>query len=321
MRAMIKRLTPDPFVIILVGVVAFAALLPAKGAALEGVAMLSNAAIFALFFFHGVRLSHAAVWAGLKQWRLQLIILGFGFCAMPLAGLALATIMPSVLEPGLWIGVLFLCALPSTVQSAIAYSSLANGNVAASLIAAALSNLLGIVLTPLVVALLVTVSGADVGLSAIVKISTLLLLPFALGQVMQHWLKSWAERNKVWISRMDKLTIILAVYAAFSAAVGDGTLDQLSLVQLLILLVVVSILLAFAMLATWTLGGAVGFAREDRITLLFSGSHKTLATGAPMARILFPGPEAGLIIIPLMLYHQLQLVVSAWLAVKLNRAT
>ena len=318
---MLKRLIPDPFIIILLGVVVFAALLPAKGIALDGVGILSNAAIFALFFFHGLRLSHSAVWSGLKHWRLQIIILGFGFCVMPLAGLALATIMPSVLEPGLWIGVLFLCALPSTVQSAIAYSSLARGNVAASLIAAALSNLLGVVLTPLIVSLLLTVSGAEVGVSAIIKIATLLLLPFVLGQVIQHWLKAWAERHKAWISRMDKLTIMLAVYAAFSAAVADGIWERLSLAQLLILLLIVSLLLAFAMAATWVLGGAFGFAHEDRITLLFSGSHKTLATGAPMARILFPGPEAGLIIIPLMLYHQLQLIVSAWLAVKLNRAT
>ncbi len=321
MPVMLKRLIPDAFIIILLGVVILAALVPATGAALEGVSILSNAAIFALFFFHGLRLSHAAVWSGLKQWRLQLVILGFGFGVMPLAGLFIATIIPTVLGSGLWIGVLFLCALPSTVQSAIAYSSLGRGNVAASLIAAALSNLLGVVLTPIIVALLLTVSGAEVGLSAIVKIATLLLLPFVLGQVMQHWLKAWAERHKAWISRMDKLTIVLAVYAAFSAAVADGIWERLSVVQLLILLMVVGLLLAFAMTATWALGGALGFLREDRITLLFSGSHKTLATGAPMARILFPGPEAGLIIIPLMLYHQLQLIVSAWLAAKLSRAT
>ena len=316
---MLKRLIPDSFIIILIAVIAFAAFFPAKGIMLDRVGMLSNGAIFILFFFHGLRLSHAAIWSGLKQWRLQLVIIGFSFGVIPLAGVALAATLAFALPPLLWTGVLFLCALPSTVQSAIAYSSIGGGNVAASLIAAAVSNLLGVVLTPLIVAVMLKVSGADVGLSAIVKIATLLLLPFILGQVMQRWLSAWAQRHKVWISRMDKLTIGLAVYAAFSAAAGLWA--SVSLLQLLSLSLIVALLLLFAMIASWVLGGQLGFSREDRITLLFSGSHKTLATGAPMARILFPGAEAGLIIIPLMLYHQAQLIVSAWLAAKLARAT
>ncbi len=316
---MLKRLIPDSFIIILIAVIAFAAFFPAKGIMLDRVGMLSNGAIFALFFFHGLRLSHAAIWSGLQQWRLQLVIIGFSFGVIPLAGVALAATLAFALPPLLWTGVLFLCALPSTVQSAIAYSSLGRGNVAASLIAAAVSNLLGIILTPLIVAMMLKVSGADIGLSAVLKIAILLLLPFVLGQVMQPLLKNWAQRHKAWISWMDKLTIVLAVYAAFSAA--TGLWGSVSLLQLLILSAVVTLLLAFAMIASWALGGQLGFSREDRITLLFSGSHKTLATGAPMARILFPGAEAGLIIIPLMLYHQAQLIISAWLAAKLARAT
>ena len=120
---------------------------------------------------------------------------------------------------------------------------------------------------------------------------------------------------------MDRLTIILAVYVAFSAAVVDGLWQRLTLNEFGPLLLIISGLLAFAFASTWWMGGALGFARADRITLLYSGSHKTLATGAPMARILFPGAEAGLIIIPLMLYHQLQLIISAWLAARLTRST
>ena len=163
------------------------------------------------------------------------------------------------------------------------------------------------------------VSGGAVGLGSIGKIALLLLLPFILGQIARGWLGGWAEAHKAWIGRMDRLTIILAVYVAFSAAVADGLWHRLSAGQFAALLIVVVLLLGFAFTATWQLGAALGLAHGDRITLLYSGSHKTLATGAPMARILFPGAEAGLIIIPLMLYHQLQLIISAWLATRLNR--
>jgi solute carrier family 10 (sodium/bile acid cotransporter), member 7 len=318
---MLARLIPDRFVLILLGVIVLASFLPAQGSTLSAVSTASNIAIFTLFFSHGLRLSREAVWTGIKHWRLQLAIVAFTYAALPLAGLSLSLLMPALLSPGLWVGVLFLCALPSTVQAAISSSSMAGGNVAASVVAAALSNIAGVVLTPLIVAGVAHVSGAGVGLGSIGKIAGLLLLPFILGQIAHGWFGGWAERHKLWIGRMDRLTIILAVYVAFSAAVVDGLWQSLGLQEFGPLALIVCGLLAFAFASTWWLGGALGFANEDRITLLYSGSHKTLATGAPMARILFPGAEAGLIIIPLMLYHQLQLIISAWLATRLNRVT
>jgi solute carrier family 10 (sodium/bile acid cotransporter), member 7 len=318
---MFARLIPDRFVLMLLGVIALASFLPARGSALSTVSTVSNIAIFSLFFFHGLRLSREAVWAGIKHWRLQLAVFSFTYAALPLAGLSLSLLMPALLSPSLWIGVLFLCALPSTVQAAISSSSMAGGNVAASVVAAALSNIAGVILTPLIVAGVAHVSGASVGLGSIGKIAGLLLLPFILGQIAHGWLGAWAQRHKLWIGRMDRLTIILAVYVAFSAAVVDGLWQRLTLQEFGPLLLIICGLLAFAFAATWWIGGALGFAREDRISLLYSGSHKTLATGAPMARILFPGAEAGLIIIPLMLYHQLQLIISAWLAARLTRST
>ncbi len=318
---MLKRLIPDRFILILLAVIAFASLAPAHGRGLDVVGGLSNVAIFSLFFFHGLRLAHSAVWEGLRHWRLQLAVLLCTFGAMPLAGLSLASLFPHALSPGLWMGILFLCALPSTVQAAIASSSLGGGNVAASVIAAALSNLSGVILTPLIFAAIAQVSGGDVGYGAISKIATLLLLPFLLGQGARRWLAAWAERHRIWIGRMDRLAIILTVYVAFSAAVNEGLWSRLSLSALGILFMIVALLLTFALAGTWALGGLLGLARADRITLLFSGTHKTLATGAPMARILFPAAQAGLIIIPLMLYHQLQLIISAWIAARLNRPT
>ncbi len=318
---MSRRFIPDTFILLLIATIALASMLPARGRALDAVSAVSNVAIFALFFFHGLRLAHSAVWDGVRHWRLQLAVLAFTFGVLPVMGLAASSFMPDLLSPGLWLGVLFLCALPSTVQAAISSSSLAGGNVAASVIAAALSNLSAVILTPLIFAAITQVGGEGVGAGAVGKVALLLLLPFALGQIARTWLAAWADRHKVWIGRMDKLTIILAVYVAFSAAVNEGLWNQLSGLELAVLCAFITALLCAAMVGSWALGGILGLKRADRITLFYSGAHKSLATGAPMARILFPGAEAGLIIIPLLIYHQLQLIISAWIAARLNRVT
>ena len=316
---MLARLIPDKFILLLLATIGVATLFPAQGRGLAVVSTIANIAIFSLFFFHGLRLSHEAVWAGLKHWRLQLAVLVFGFGALPLLGLSVSVLAPDFLSAELWLGVVFLCVLPSTVQSAIAASSMAQGNVAASVIAAALSNLSGVILTPLIFAALAQVGGAGGDLSTIGRIAGLLLLPFALGQMARYWLAAWAERHRVWIGRLDRTTILITVYVAFSAAVVDGLWARLDGAEMLRLFAVVCVLLGVAMGGAWALGGALGLAREDRITLLFSGAQKSLATGAPMARILFPAAQAGMIVIPLMLYHQLQLTVSAWIAARLAR--
>jgi solute carrier family 10 (sodium/bile acid cotransporter), member 7 len=317
---MLKRLIPDTFILILLATILLATLIPAGGKGMTVASGLSNAAIFALFFFHGLRLAHASVWEGLKLWRLQLAVLLFCFGAMPLFGLGLYGLFRSLLPDGLWLGLLFLCALPSTVQAAIASSSLAGGNVAASVIAAALSNLAAVILTPLIFAALAQISGGEPNLGAIGKIAGLLLLPFGLGQFCQHWLADWAARHRIWIGRMDRLTIILTVYVAFSASVNEGLWSRISVVDLVLVSAIAAALLGLALTATWTIGGMLKLPRADRITLLFSGSHKSLATGAPMARILFPAAQAGLIILPLMLYHQMQVILSTWLAARLSRS-
>jgi sodium/bile acid cotransporter 7 len=241
---MLARLIPDRFILLLLGVIMIASFLPARGSALSTVSTMSNIAIFSLFFFHGLRLSREAVWAGIKHWRLQLAVFSFTYAALPLAGLSLSLLLPSLLSPGLWIGVLFLCALPSTVQAAISSSSMAGGNVAASVVAAALSNIAGVILTPLIVAGVASVSGASVGLGSIGKIAGLLLLPFILGQIAHGWLGARAEQHKLWIGRMDRLTIILAVYVAFSAAVVDGLWQRLTLQEFGPLLLIICGLLA-----------------------------------------------------------------------------
>ncbi len=317
---MIARLFPDKFIIILLATLALASWMPAQGQALSLFSHVSNAAIFSLFFFHGLRLSHASVLQGVRHWRLQLAALLCVFGLSPLLGLLLWWVVNDWASPALWVGIFFLCALPSTVQSAISYTSMAGGNVAASVVIAALTNLAGVMLTPLVFSLLAHL-GTDgfINLSAVGRIASLLLLPFILGQIANLWLAGWALRQKSAIALLDRGTIILTVFVTFSAAVNEGLWQQLDLGDVLWLTLIVAVLLIAALLLCWGLGALIGLNRGDRISLLFAGAHKSLATGAPMARILFPAAQAGAIIVPLLLYHQLQLILSSWLAAHLAK--
>ncbi len=316
LKAALAKLFPDRFILLLLATVGLASLIPAQGTGLTIVSHIANLAIFSLFFFHGLRLERKAVWDGVRHWRLQGAVLITGYVILPLIGLALSQALPGLIAPELWLGILFLCALPSTVQAAIASASMAGGNVAASVVAAAISNLAAVILTPLVFAALTRIGGASADLSAIGRIATLLLLPFTLGQIAQAWLGEWAERRRVWIGRLDRTTILITVYTAFSAAIIQGLWSRIDGQTLVTLLLVVALLLSLAFGSSWLLGRALGLSRPDRITLFYSGAHKSLATGAPMARILFPAATAGMIVIPLMLYHQLQLMISAWLAAR-----
>ncbi|VVO55566.1 hypothetical protein PS858_00508 [Pseudomonas fluorescens] len=309
------RFLPDNFTLTLIGVVVLASLLPASGQVAVGFGWLTNLAIALLFFLHGAKLSRESIIAGAGHWRLHLLVFGLTFVLFPLLGLALKPLLSPMIGADLYMGMLYLCALPATVQSAIAFTSLARGNIPAAICSAAASSLFGIFLTPLLVTLLLDVHG-DGGstLDAIVKISVQLLLPFIAGQIARRWIGAWVARNKSWLKFVDQGSILLVVYGAFSEAVIEGIWHQIPLWGLAGLVAVCCILLALVLLASTVLGKAFGFNQEDRITILFCGSKKSLATGVPMAQVLFAGSTIGVLILPLMLFHQIQLMVCAVLA-------
>ncbi|MEO9332131.1 bile acid:sodium symporter family protein [Ectopseudomonas guguanensis] len=316
----LRRLLPDAFTLTLLAVVLIATLLPASGQVAVVFEWITNLAIALLFFLHGAKLSRQAILAGAGHWRLHLLVFTCTFVLFPLLGLLLKPLMAPLIGNELYLGMLYLCALPATVQSAIAFTSLARGNIAAAICSAAASSLLGIFLTPLLVALLMGVEG-DSGstLDAIGKISLQLLLPFVLGQIAQRWIGGWVNRNKSWLKYVDQSSILLVVYTAFSAAVIGGLWQEVPLVTLLALVLACCVLLALALLLTHLLGKWLGFNQEDRITILFCGSKKSLATGVPMAQVLFAGSSIGVLILPLMLFHQIQLMVCAVLAQRYAR--
>lgn len=311
----LRRLLPDNFTLTLLAVVLAATLLPASGQVATAFEWITNLAIALLFFMHGAKLSRQAIVAGAGHWRLHLLVFSCTFILFPLLGLALRPALEPLLGTELFMGMLYLCALPATVQSAIAFTSLARGNVAAAICSAAASSLLGIFITPLLVAVLMGVHGDNGStLDAIGKISLQLLLPFILGQIAQRWIGGWVAQNKNWLKYVDQSSILLVVYTAFSAAVIGGLWQQVPLVTLLAVVVACCVLLALALLLTHLLGKWLGFNLEDRITILFCGSKKSLATGVPMAQVLFAGGAIGVLILPLMLFHQIQLMVCAVLA-------
>ena len=299
------RLLPDNFTLTLIGVVTLASLLPASGQVAVGFGWLTNIAIALLFFLHGAKLSRESIIAGAGHWRLHLLVFSLTFVLFPLLGLALKPLLSPLIGNDLYMGMLYLCALPATVQSAIAFTSLARGNIPAAICSAAASSLFGIFLTPLLVTLLLNVHGEGSStLDAILKISVQLLLPFIAGQIARRWIGNWVVRNKSWLKFVDQGSILLVVYGAFSEAVIEGLWQQIPLLDLVGLVLV----------AATVLGKAFGFNQEDRITILFCGSKKSLATGVPMAQVLFAGSTIGLLILPLMLFHQIQLMVCAVLA-------
>ena len=311
---MLRRLIPDPFLIFLVGTILLATFAPARGPFAVAVGWLSILTIVLLFFFHGAKLAREEVVAGLTHWRLHLTILGCTFVFFPLLGVGAFLVWPGLLPHDLWIGMLFLCALPSTVQSAIAFVSMARGNVPAAIASASASQMLGILLTPVLMGLMAGARGGGVNLKGIGEIAAQILLPFVVGHLLRPWIGGWVARHKALIGITDRSTIIVAVYGAFSAAVLEGLWHKLPPAALALLVAVNAILLAIALTFTWALGRGLGFERADRIALQFCGTKKSLLQGVPMAKVLFPGPQTGVILLPIMLFHQMQLMACAFIA-------
>jgi sodium/bile acid cotransporter 7 len=309
-----RRLFPDPFILVLMGAIVVAALLPARGDVAALLRVVTSFMIGLLFFTHGLRLAPAAVVAGVADWRLQASVLACTFLLFPALGVGLHLLVPAALPDALWVGVLYLCLLPSTVQTSVSFTALARGNVAAAVCAATVSNLVGIVLTPLLVALLLHASGGDIGLQQIVKVVVQLLLPFLAGQLLRPRLAAWAHRNRSVLMISDRSSILLSVYTAFSAAVVQGIWTQVPPAQLAALVLVCVVILIVVMSGAAWAGRALGVPRDAEPVLLFCGSHKSLASGIPIATVLFSGPALGTALLPLMIYHQLELMVGAVLA-------
>ncbi|MDQ0810065.1 sodium/bile acid cotransporter 7 [Streptomyces sp. B3I7] len=303
----------DPYIVLLLATVGLAALVPARGTVADTVSGASTAAIAFLFFLYGARLSTREALDGLRHWRLHGTVLLCTFVVFPLLGLAARGLVPVLLTHSLYTGLLFLTLVPSTIQSSIAFTSIARGNVPAAICAGSFSSLAGIVVTPLLAAALLGGSGGGFSVDSLVRIVAQLLVPFMAGQVLRRWIGGFVTRHKKVLGLVDRGSILLVVYTAFSEGMVRGIWHQVSLVRLAGLLGVEAVLLAVMLASTWYGARALGFGREDRIAIQFAGSKKSLASGLPMASVLF-GAQASLAVLPLMLFHQMQLMVCAVIA-------
>ncbi|ALN75259.1 hypothetical protein M673_21225 (plasmid) [Aureimonas sp. AU20] len=312
---MLKRLPIDPYIALMLGVVALASLLPASGQGAVAAGLAAKLAIAFLFFLYGARLSPQAAFAGLRHWRLHTAVLLSTYALFPLLGLAVGLLVPGVLSEPLYAGILFLCVLPSTVQSSIAFTSIAQGNVAAALCAASASNLLGIFVTPALVALLLHTQSGGFSFDILFDIVLQLLAPFVAGQLLRPLIGAFVLKHKKGLGLLDRGSILLVIYVAFSAGVASGIWHRLALADLAVLVLLCAVLLGLVLAVTTLVSRYVlRFPVEDEIVLIFCGSKKSLASGLPMASVLFAGPQVGMIVLPIMLFHQIQLMVCAGLA-------
>ena len=311
----------DPFTLTLVCTVLLATFFPARGGFVPFFEGLTTAAIALLFFMHGAKLSREAIIAGGSHWRLHLWVMCSTFILFPVLGVLFVWWSPVNVSQELYTGFLYLCILPATVQSAIAFTSLAGGNVAAAVCSASASSLLGIFRSPLLVGLLMNLHGADGSLEQVGKIMLQLLLPFVLGHLSRRWTGAWVARNKKWISKTDQTSILLVVYSAFSEAVVNGIWHKVGVGSLLFIVVFSMVLLAIVIAINIFAARKLGFNKADEITIVFCGSKKSLANGIPMANILFPTSVIGMMVLPLMIFHQIQLMVCAVLARRYKRQT
>jgi sodium/bile acid cotransporter 7 len=316
------RLLPDNFALALIGTLLVASLLPCRGAAAAAIDRLTSVAIALLFFLHGAKLSREAVIAAAGHWRLHMLVLLSTFVLFPLFGVAFEPLLSPLVTPTLYAGILFLCTLPSTVQSSIAFTAIAKGNVPAAICSATASNLIGIFTTPLAVSLLLSShAGSESALCTIGEIMLQLFLPFACGQLMQPLIGGWIERHESVVGAVDQGSILLIVYSAFSEAVDAGLWHQVPPSALAGLLLADCVLLAAALVTTGLVSKWLGFARADQVTIIFCGSKKSLSQGVTMAKVIFASHAVGVAILPLMLFHQIQLMVCAALAQRWSRHT
>jgi solute carrier family 10 (sodium/bile acid cotransporter), member 7 len=303
----------DRFLAAILLTVAFAAVMPARGEAAAAVGWLADAAIVLLFFMHGAKLSPQEALVGARHWRLHVTVFLSTFALFPLLGISARFLAPGFLPGPLWAGVILLTALPSTVQASIVFTSVAGGNVPAAMCSATASSLLGVFLTPLIAGFLLASHGLDISARSVLGIMVQLLLPFVAGQLLRPWIGAYLTCHPRALKSVDYGSVLILVYAAFSHGVVDGIWHQIDAGDLFKVAFVDIALLVSVMAILIFASRQLGFSRADEIAIVFCGSKKSLVNGVPIASLLFAG-HVGLLVIPLMLFHQMQLMVCASLA-------
>jgi solute carrier family 10 (sodium/bile acid cotransporter), member 7 len=311
----------DRMTLVILGALALSIVLPVRGQAAEIYDAFTKVAVFVLFFGYGARLSTEETLAGIRHWRLHLTILACTFVVFPLLGAPMLLLPDGFVSDAVRAGLVFLCLAPSTVQSSINMTSLAGGNIPAAMISATASNVLGVVLTPLLVMFMLPSNGGGLSWHIALDVFLQLLLPFILGQISRIFIATFMARHRTRLKLLDQAVIVLIVYGAFSDMFATGKWKLLGWADLLVTLGFTLPLLAIMLWFTWKLGKWLKFNRKDRIAIMFCGTKKSLVTGVPIASVLFPASVVGMLVVPLMIYHQAQIITSSLIAARLSAAT
>lgn len=322
LRELMQRAGLDGFLLGLIGVIGLAYLWPEFGAESGPLPLgqIAHYGVSVIFFFYGLRLSKEKLQAGLSNWRLHLVVQATTFLLFPLLLLAVRPLFGSDNGRLLWLGGFYLAALPSTVSSSVVMVSIAKGNLPAAIFNASISSLLGVFITPLWMALFLA-PGAGGGLGAtILDLALQVLLPVVVGVLLHNRFHHLAQRYAHPLRLLDQAIILLIVYTSFCESFAQGVFRGYSASDIMLLgaamLALFFTVYGFVLLAS----RLVGFNREDTITALFCGSKKSLVQGTVMSKVLFPDARmAGVVLLPLMLYHALQILVASIVAQALSR--
>lgn len=316
----VRKLYLDGYVLALPIMVVLGVLVPTSGVAADILGWATKIAIGLMFFLHGIRSPSEQVLAGMRHWRLQLVLLMITFGIYPVLGLCIHWLTGDLLTGALGIGLVYVTLVPATIQACVAYTAIARGNVAAAVVGAAASNVLGVVITPLLVAvILATGGGAHVDVGSFVRVTLQLMVPFAAGQLMRPHVKAYVQRYEAQLNRYDRVLILIVVFAAFSAGTAAGIWSSVPPAQIALTIALCAGLLCTGLIVTAAIGKVFGFSREDRIVILFVGSSKALGAGLAIGAALFAGRDVALIILPLMIFHQLKLIGEAFIAQRFGR--
>ncbi|MBM7825390.1 sodium/bile acid cotransporter 7 [Arcanobacterium pluranimalium] len=281
------------------------------------VSAIGDAAVALVFLFYGMRLHSAEVLRGLRDLKLQLSVLASTYVVFPLSGMTAYWLLSPIIGESFALGIFFLSLLPSTVQSSVTFVSIARGDVAGAVCAATISNILGIFLTPFLV--FVFMGAQTQSTQGFSSVLLKLLLPFAIGQVLQPFFGDFMRKHRSLTKFTDNLAIIIVVFSAVTSASNEGVWNSISITQLVYLVAILGIILALMLLLTWFGGKDLNFAYPQRVVLLMCGSKKSLASGLPIAKALFTGSAVATLVMPVILFHQIQLFVCAIIARRLSR--
>ncbi|MBD2705676.1 bile acid:sodium symporter [Spirosoma sp. BT702] len=313
----LSRAGLDWFILALLGMIGLAKLWPTPGIQ-EGplsLSALSSYGVSLIFFFYGLKLNFSQLRAGLQNYRLHLVIHLTTFVLFPAVVLPLRTLLQTPDTDLLWLGIFYVAALPSTVSSSVVMVSIAGGNLPAAIFNASISSLIGVFVTPLLMSFFLVDTTGQYDLAGVIgKLTLQVIVPVILGLLLNQRLGWFAARHKTALRYFDQITILLIVYTSFCESFALRSFEKISLGDLLWLALLMLALFFLVFGLVTLLSRLLDFNREDRITALFCGSKKSLVQGSVMANVLFPGNLAGVALLPIMIYHALQLIVASILA-------